>query len=115
VNWPRYFALCHATELALKAFLLAHGWTDQQIRGPAFRHDISNLMVAAIALGLKTSSTARSEIDLLSEAHKDFWPRYPKQTGGVVFIIDQFEKPFIELLTAVALAIRGGNRLWVQY
>ena len=34
VNWPRYFALCHATELALKAFLLAHGWTDQQIRAP---------------------------------------------------------------------------------
>jgi hypothetical protein len=38
VNWPRYFALCHATELALKAFLLAHGWFDRQTRSPVFRH-----------------------------------------------------------------------------
>jgi hypothetical protein len=115
VNWPRYFALCHATELALKAFLLAHGWSDQQIRDIVFRHDISNLMAEAIRLGLNIRPAVRSDIDLLSEAHKEFWPRYPKQTGSSVYIIDQFEKPFVELLTAVALAIRGGTRQWVNY
>lgn len=115
VNWPRYFALCHATELALKAFLLAHGWTDQQIRDVVFRHNISNLMTEAIRLGLKISAPARADIDLLSEAHKEFWARYPKQTGDSVFIIDQFEKPVVELLTAVRLAVRGGNRLHVNY
>jgi hypothetical protein len=115
VNWPRYFALCHATELALKAFLLAHGWSDQQIRDIAFRHNISSLMAEAIQLGLNISAAARSDIDLLSEAHKEFWPRYPKQTGCPVYVVDQFEKPFVELLTAVAFAIRVGTRLWVQY
>jgi hypothetical protein len=59
VNWPRYFALCHATELALKAFLLAHGWFDRQTRSPVFRHDISNLMSEAIQLGLNISLAAR--------------------------------------------------------
>jgi hypothetical protein len=115
VSWPRYFALCHATELALKAFLLAHGWTDQQTKDVAFRHNISNLMAASISLGLKISQTTRADIELLSEAHKKFWPRYPRETGDSVFILDQFENPFVELLTAVAAAIRGGTRLWVQY
>jgi hypothetical protein len=115
VNWPRYFALCHATELALKAILLAHGWSDQQIKDVVFRHNIFNLMSEAIRLGLKISPVARSDFDLLSEAHKEFWPRYPRQTGGSVYIIDRFEKSFVELLTAVALAIRGGKRLWVNY
>ena len=114
VNWPRYFALCHATELALKAFLLAHGWSEQQIKARQFRHNISDLMTEAIALGLNISPAARSDIDLLSEAHEKFWPRYPDQTGPV-FLIDQFEKPFVELLTAVTQAIRGGNRLHVNY
>jgi hypothetical protein len=115
VNWPRYFALCHATELALRAFLLAHGKSDQQLRKFILRHNISNLLAEAIRLGLKISPAARADIDLLSEAHKEFWPRYPKQTGGSVYIIDQFEKPVVELLTAVKRAIRAGNRLWVQY
>jgi hypothetical protein len=115
ISWPRYFALCHATELALKAFLLAHGWSDQNIRDVAFRHDISQLMAQAIAHGLNISPTARADIDLLSQAYKGFWPRYPKQDNGPVFLIDQFEKPFVELLSAVALAVRGGNRLWVKY
>jgi hypothetical protein len=96
-------------------FLLAHGRLIRALKAPALGHNISNLMVEAIGLGLIVSPTTRSDIDLLSEAHRKFWPRYPKQTGGTVFLIDQFDKPFVELLTAVALAIRGGNRLWVQY
>jgi len=42
------------------------------------------------------------------------WPRYPDQTGQVP-LIDQFEKPFVELLKAVVQVIRGGNRLYVKY
>jgi hypothetical protein len=115
VNWPRYFALCHAAELALKAFLLAYGWTDEQISSYPIRHNISDLMAQAIAVGLKISGAARSGIDLLSQAHKEFWHRYPKPTGDPVYVVDDFEKYVVELLTAVALAIRGGNRLWVNY
>jgi hypothetical protein len=35
--------------------------------------------------------------------------------AGPVFIIDDFEKYVVELLTAVRLAIRAGNPMWVQY
>jgi hypothetical protein len=72
-------------------------------------------MADVIKLGLKLGTFARSEIDLLSKAHKEFWPRHPKQTSGPIFIIDDFKKYFVELLTAVTLAIRDGNRLYVSY
>jgi hypothetical protein len=82
VSWPRYFALCHATELALKAFMLAHGWSDQQLtRDVVFRHNISNLMAEAVKLGLKISEAARSDLDLLNEAHKNFWPALSEEDG----------------------------------
>jgi hypothetical protein len=116
VNWPRYFALCHATELALKAYLLAHGCTDKQISAHPIRHNISDLMAEAIRLGLKISAAVRSEIDLLSQSHKEYWPRYPKKTGEPVYVVDHFEKYVVKLLTAVAREIRGGNHLlWVKY
>lgn len=115
VNWPRYFALCHATELALKSYLLAHGWTERQIKGKEYRHTISKLMAEAVSIGLAVSVKARADIELLSEAHEKYWPRYPMQTSDPVFTIDQFEKPFIELLTTVTLSLRGGSRAWVAY
>ncbi|MGJ5155397.1 hypothetical protein [Bradyrhizobium sp. HKCCYLR1023] len=115
VSWPRYFMLCHAIELALKAFLLARGRTVPELRSRPFGHDISALMTEAIGLGLSIGPLARSEIDRLSKAHEEFWHRYPRQAGDPVFVIDDFEHYFVELLTAVTLAIRGGNRLWVNY
>src|SRR5262249_6415808 len=90
VNWPRYFALCHAIELALKAFLLAHGRSNRQLMDIVFRHNISNLMAEAIRLGLNISKTARADIDLLTQAHQKYWPRYPDKRTGPVYIIDQF-------------------------
>jgi hypothetical protein len=84
--------------IMLKAFLLAHGWSDQQIKDAVFRNNISNLMAEAIRHGLNISPTARSEIDRLNEAHEEFWPRYPRQAGSPVFIINQFERPVVELL-----------------
>jgi len=115
INWPRYFMLCHATELALKAFLLAHGWTEQQIRAQGVRHDVTKLLTEAVALGLKIGPLAHHELELLSQAHEEFWHRYPKQTADPVFIIDHFEPYVVELLKAVRLEIRGGNVLYVCY
>ena len=114
VNWPRYFALCHAIELALNAFLLAHGMTEQQLKGSAYGHNITALMAEAILRGLKIDPTVRSNIELLTEPHQKYWPRYPRQSGPVV-IIDQLEEPSVELLKAVRLAIRGGNVLYIRY
>jgi len=71
-------------------------------------------MTEAILRGLKIDPTVRSDIDLLTEPHQKYWPRYPRQSAPVV-IIEQLEKPSVELLKAVRLAIRGGNVLYVHY
>jgi hypothetical protein len=114
VSWPRYFALCHATELALNAFLQVHGMTEQQLKSTACGHNISTLLAEAIARGLNINAKVRSDIELLTELHQKYWPRYPRQSGPVV-IIDQLEEPSVEVLKAVRLAIRGGNVLFIQY
>ena len=93
----------------------AHGWSEQQVRGRQFRHNILELMREAVAFGLNISQQARSEIELLSEAHEKYWPRYPDQTGPVVLIDQQSEASFVQLLSAVADVIRGGHRLYVNY
>jgi hypothetical protein len=114
VSWPRYFALCHAIELALNAFLLAHGMTEQQLKTQTHGHNISALIKEAIVRGLNIDAKVHSDIKHLTEPHQKYWPRYPRQTGPVV-IIDQLEGPSVELLKAVRLAIRGGNVLYVKY
>jgi len=114
VNWPRYFALCHAIELALNAFLLALGVTEQELKGKAYGHNITALMKEAIKRGLSLDPKVRTDIELLTDVHQKYWPRYPRQSGPVV-IIDQLAKPSVELLKAVRLAIRGGNPLHVKY
>jgi hypothetical protein len=49
-----------------------------------------NLMAEAVKLGLKISEGARSDLDLLNEPDKNFWPPYPKKTGDPVFLIVPF-------------------------
>jgi hypothetical protein len=109
ISWPRYFALCHAIELALNAFLLAHGMTEQQLKSQ-YGHNISALIAEAINIDAKV----RSDIKHLTEPHQKYWPRYPRQSGPAV-AIDQLEGPSVELLKAVRLEIRGGNPLHVKY
>jgi len=114
VSWPRYFALCHAIELALNAFLLIHGMTEEQLKRQPYGHNISALIAEAIKRGLNINAKVRSDIERLTEPHQKYWPRYPRQSGSAV-IIDQLEGSSVELLKAVRLKIRSGNVLHVQY
>jgi len=47
------YAIAIATELALKAFLVAQGWSDDRCRRDV-RHDLQKALVFAEAAGLKT-------------------------------------------------------------
>jgi HEPN domain len=108
LSWPRYFMLCHAIELSLKAFLSAHGATTEQLR-TEFGHDLTKLLSDAIAKGLILPVSAKEHIELLNEAHTRFWHRYPKEDGKPVFIIEQFEPSARELFDQVSEAVLGPN------
>lgn len=108
LSWPRYFMLCHAIELALKAYLTGRGHTTYDLR-KGFGHDLEKLLTVAINSGLPLGVLARSEIERLNEAHTKFWPRYPQEERKLIFLIEPFEPYAVELLYHVANFLRGPN------
>jgi hypothetical protein len=115
ISWPRYFMLCHAVELALKAFLLASGVPIKDLENnKKFGHKIVDLMDEARKRGLQIGPLERSELVQLHEAHARYWPRYPRKEGGPIFAIEPFQPYVVKLLEAVRAAIRMGNCLYVK-
>jgi hypothetical protein len=110
-SWPRYFLLCHAIELALDAFLASRGVKPKDLQNPSFGHKIAPLMDDAIVRGLKIGTSAADAIKRLDEGHRNYWARYPRLEGGPIFVIEEFEPYVVELLKAVAMAIRGPNTI----
>jgi hypothetical protein len=103
-SWPRYFLLCHAIELALKAFLTLHGVSEDDLMYD-FGHDLKKLLKHAERHGLKLTPETQEAIKRLARAHKEHWARYPREDITVVFAIEQFEKNAAELLEQVRAAI----------
>jgi hypothetical protein len=99
--WPRYFLLCHAVELVLKAYIGLH----RDLTKDDFIHDLKKLLDEAINLGLRISPLARHELELLNEAHTKYWPRYPN--ANRVFVIEHFEQHVDGLFKAVRRAFGG--------
>jgi hypothetical protein len=104
-SWPRYFMLCHAIELALKAYLAYHSATPKELKAKVVRHSLTELLTRATNKGLSLSASAQKDIGLLNGAHEEFWHRYPKEDGKPVYTIDQFEPAARELLDTVAAAV----------
>lgn len=103
-SWPRYFLLCHAIELGLKAFLMLHGMSEDDLQ-LKFRHDLKMLLKRAKKFGLALEPNTGEAIKRLARAHREHWARYPKAFGGTVFTIQQFEKNVDELLEQVRAAV----------
>ena len=104
-SWPRYFLLCHAIELALKAYLLSRRWTRKTLKMKKYGHELKELLREATNEGLQLSASAVADIEALDEAHKNFWPRYPTEESKRVFIIDPFEPAATELIQQVMQSI----------
>jgi HEPN domain-containing protein len=104
-SWPRYLMLCHAVELALKAYLFQHGATPKDLRAKVVRHSINELLTRATNKGLSLNPAVQSDIRLLHEAHENYWPRYPKEDAKSAYTIEQFESPARQLLDAVTAAV----------
>jgi hypothetical protein len=67
--------------------------------------------------GLKIDASAADAIKRLDEAQRNYWARYPRSESGPIFAIEDLIPHVLELLEAVAGAIRGPNTipLYVKY
>src|SRR5262249_54565270 len=105
LSWPRYFLFCHSIELVLKAYLAHHWLTEKELQNPPFRHNIKNLLNQAITSGLRLSTNSRASIELLTEAHTKYWPRYPIRRSDGVILMYQCETDADKLFKAVFAAL----------
>ena len=63
---PTYFLLCHTMELLLKAFMLARGKEEQDLRAFDVRHSLGKLRDIAVQLGLSVNDHTSGVIDMLA-------------------------------------------------
>jgi hypothetical protein len=99
-NWPRYFLLAHAAELAIRSVLVsaktsASGRTARQEPG---KHNLSALYEHACKHGLESNPQVLSELPYLSDIHDNYVARYPKSPGQVG-LVSQFDDAVDHLLT----------------
>ena len=74
----------HCVELALKAFLLSRGWTDQGLE-KELGHHLARTWTEAAAAGLGVSANAPPWCQLLDSIHDfPYVGRYPPRNGDLV-------------------------------
>ena len=80
ISSPRYFLLCHAIELCLKAYILASGGEQSELKG-SLSHRLKQTFERAVTLGYQPSDERVDElVTWLSPFHEDYSFRY-KKTG----------------------------------
>jgi hypothetical protein len=104
-SWPRYFLICHAIELALKAYVGARRALTQHELRAEFGYGFAKLLTEAVSLGLALRPDTVRKLALLDEAHKAYWAHYPRESGDPVWVIEFFELRVVELLEAVSEAV----------
>lgn len=83
-NWPRYFLLSHAAELAIRAVLVHVKTSGVRTAGKEpGNHDLTALYAFACQNGLKSDPQALAELQYLGEIPKNYVARYPKSPGQV--------------------------------
>jgi hypothetical protein len=98
-NWPRYFLLSHAAELAIQSVLVHVKTSGKRAAGKApGPHDLSALYAYACQNGLKSNPQIQAELQYLSELHENHVARYPKAPGQVGIASD-FDDAVDALLT----------------
>jgi hypothetical protein len=105
-NWPRYFLLAHAAELAIRAAIVFAKDGSRRAAGPEpGRHDLAALYEYACKCGLKANPQIVDELSYLSEIHKNYVARYPKSPGQI-WLASEFDDAVDGLLTDTWECIR---------
>ena len=98
-NWPRYFLLTHAAELAIQSVLVHAKNAGVRVAGSApGPHDLSGLYAYACQHGLKSNSQILAELPYLSDVHKNHVARYPKSPGQI-WVASEFDDAVDALLS----------------
>src|SRR4051794_985748 len=105
-EWPKYVLFYHAMELALKAYLIGRGFSEQDLKN-RFGHDIKKLVDEVGARGLNLPPGSQEAIAAFGEQPPDpviphLRIRYPR--GGSVYELEQFRPHMEHLFTAVGAA-----------
>jgi hypothetical protein len=106
-NWPRYFLLAHAVELAIRAVLVSAKTSGRAGGSEPANHDLSALYEHACKLGVKSNPQVLSELSYISDIHKNHVARYPKAPGQV-WLASEFDDAVDHLLTDTWQHIRVG-------
>jgi hypothetical protein len=112
-EWPKYVLFYHAIELALKAYLIAKGHSEQALRDRPFGHDIKKLVDEAVVRGLTLPPGSQKAIADLGDQPQQLGSveytvpahlriRYP--LGGPVYTLEAFHPHMEHLFTAVGAA-----------
>ncbi len=106
---PRDFLLCHCLELALKAYLLATGFTEESLKKRPFQHNLANLLDAVVEQSLVIDEHTLIRLRFLSKPHEEFWTRYPRplRVGEAIVTIGQFGPLVEDVVRNVGKRIRG--------
>lgn len=106
-NWPKYFLLTHAIELAIKAYIASRediGAPAPAAKRPA-NHDLVGLYDYAVLYGLKRSALVTKDLPHISDLHQVHYARYPQANVKPVAMISQYDDLADELFADVQKAI----------
>jgi hypothetical protein len=107
-NWPKYYLVTHAIELAITAyFVFEKGLSRPRSGGKKpDNHDLMALYEEAIRRGLKSNPLVLKELPHLSELHKIHYARYPQiEAKPVPAYISQYDDMVEQLFANVGAAL----------
>jgi hypothetical protein len=76
---PRFFLLCHAIRLALRAYIASRRSLPEEELKKTFGRDLAKLLDEAGRLGLTIIPSTESEIERSTVARIEYFARYPKR------------------------------------
>jgi hypothetical protein len=105
-NWPKWFLVTHAIELATKAYIISR--EDSNVPAPAgpkpSNHDLVALYDYAVLYGLRRDPVVTKELPHLSELHQVHYARYPQAEVKPVALIAHFDDLVDQLIADVSQA-----------
>jgi hypothetical protein len=108
-NWPKFFVITHAIELAINSYLIFEKSLARRRVGHGGKipdHDLLALYNAAVHRGLKSNPLVLKELPFLSELHKVHYARYPQiESRPVPAYISEYDDMLDQLLTDIGNAL----------
>lgn len=107
---PKYFLFSHCMELALKSYLVLHGWTEIQCR-TRLGHSLVRARDEAILAGLAISEYHSAVIDSMSREHWQLSFRYFNPNGWTAPSMDNVQNCCFTVLSEVQAPIFIANNI----